>query len=135
MLRLYEFVDSEGNGIEELCESSSVPRIGETATLEDGRVVMRVASLPRPQVVAGRGREHVGKKRSLHMGPAHGGHFASIQMPRWDPRAPRHDVDGSLTGVPGKCLFDNMRELNEACVKSEDLGLGKMKFIPEKDLA
>lgn len=126
---LYPFEDVEtGARVEEFLSMSQAPEIGSVVEI-DGRRLRRIVTA----VAVGQGapsRSSAGKKRSLHMGPRHGGHFESHQLPRWDPRAPRHDTDGSLTGVPGKCLFDNMNEVREACSKSEDLGLGKLNWSP-----
>lgn len=45
------------------------------------------------------------------------GYVASNQLAPWDPRAPRHDKDGSITGMPGRPLFKNTKEWDEYCAK------------------
>lgn len=45
------------------------------------------------------------------------GYVASYQVPEWDRDAPRHDRDGSITGVKGRALFANTKEWDEYCAK------------------
>jgi hypothetical protein len=50
------------------------------------------------------------------------GYVASNQLAPWDPDAPRHDRDGSITGMKGRALFASTKEWDDYCAKKNAQG-------------
>ena len=96
----YEFESKDGERVSVFLPISQAPKMG-SRIKRDGKTFVRIPSLlARPRVA-----EDV--------------HVVNYQLPAWSPLASAYDKDGSLTGVPGRCLTTSMRDVDNICAKSE----------------
>jgi len=110
----------------------------------DGRRVTRffsVGEIPSEIGLDGRTFERVHARRMAPVMPIEGvtkgfdRHFVSRTCPKWDPSAPRHDMDKS-SPTYGQPQFSNRREINEYMDKANhrayETGIGNVMSYGEK---
>lgn len=96
----YEFEAKDGERTSVFLPMSQAPKMG-SKIRRDGKTFVRIPSV----LAAPRVSENV--------------HVVNYQLPAWSPLASAYDTDGSLTGVPGRCLTTSMRDVDNICAKSE----------------